>query len=159
MADEASVGKKFKERIPTVEAVQFDGENGEDVVKFLGGEDYGKVAGKTIEFRPGGKDPRIAKVLVERGQWIVKTLRGTNVVNEGEFAGTYVTEDGKDVEPLEPEELPEPVPEDELVYEPGFRPLTEEDKKKAAEKVAADKKKAEADKKQEHQHQHQHAHH
>ena len=67
--------------------------------------------------------------------------------------------------------LPDPVPDDELEYQPGFGPLTEEDKKKKAEedkkraekkaaedkkraedKAAADKKKAAADKKEEHAH-------
>lgn len=115
-------GKKYKERIPTVEAVQFDGENGEDVVSFLGGEDYAAIAGKAVAYKPSGKDPRSVVVPVERGQWIVKSTKGTSVVNEGEFAGHFVNEDGSDIEALEPEPLPEPVAEDELVYEPGFAP-------------------------------------
>jgi hypothetical protein len=129
-------GKKYVERIPTVEAVQFDGENGEDVVSFVGGKDYGKVSGKDVVLTLGGKDVRGGKVSVSRGQWIVKQKTGTVVVNEGEFAGKFVNEDGSDVEPLEPEELPEPIAEEKLVYQPGFRPLTEEEKKatKAEEK-------------------------
>jgi hypothetical protein len=115
-------GEVFKEKIPTVEAKQFDGENGEDIVKYVGGEDYGAVTGKTVTLSLQGKDPRSQKVVVERGQWVVKTLTSTVVVNEGEFAGKYVKEDGSPVEALEPEELPEPVPEDKLVYQPGFAP-------------------------------------
>jgi hypothetical protein len=126
MADETVTppfeGGKYKERILTVEAVQFNGENGEDLVSFLGGKDYAKVAGDTVEYRPGGKDPRSAKIVVERGQWAAKSASGTSVVNEGEFAGKFVNEDGSDVAPLEPAPLPDPVPEDELEYQPGFGP-------------------------------------
>lgn len=118
-------GEVFKEKVPQVEAKQFDGENGEDIVKYVGGEDYGAVSGKTVTLSLQGKDPRSQKVVVERGQWIVKTLTSTVVVNEGEFAGKYTKEDGSPVEALEPEPLPEPVPEDELVYEPGFKPPEE----------------------------------
>ena len=125
-------GEVFKEKIPTVEAIQFDGENGEDIVKYVGGEDYGKVSGKQVELSLQGKDPRSQKVLVSRGQWIVKTLTSTVVVNEGEFAGKYTKEDGSAIEPLEPEELPEPVPEQELVYQPGFSPQPVEEEKPAA---------------------------
>ena len=88
------------------------------------------------------------------------------MINEGEFAADY------ELVPVLPEadpasrkapltaKLPEPVPDDELEYQPGFAPLTEEDKKrkaeedkKRAEKKAADEKKraedkAAADKKQ-----------
>jgi hypothetical protein len=129
-------GEVFKEKVPTVEALQFDGENGEDVVKYVGGEDYGKVSGKTVELSLQGRDPRSQKVVVSRGQWIVKTLTATVVVNEGEFAGKYTKEDGSPVEALEPEELPEPVPEEELVYQPGFKPPTEEAVAKPAEEPA-----------------------
>src|SRR5258708_37884914 len=121
MSDEEVKGEVFKEKVPTVEALQFDGENGEDIVKYVGGEDYGKVAGKTVELSLQGKEPRSQKVVVARGQWVVKTLTSTVVVNEGEFAGRYTKEDGSPVEPLAPEELPEPVPEEELVYQPGFK--------------------------------------
>jgi hypothetical protein len=123
-------GEVFKEKVPQVEALQFDGENGEDIVKYLGGEDYGKVSGKTVELSLQGKDPRSQKVVVERGQWVVKTLTATVVVNEGEFAGKYTKEDGSPVEALEPEELPEPVPEEELVYQPGFAPPAAEGEEK-----------------------------
>jgi hypothetical protein len=121
-------GKKYKERILTVQAVQFDGENGEDVVSFAGGEDYGAVTGTTVTLTPGGKDPRSAKVVVERGQWVVKRITGTAVVNEGEFAGKFVNEDGSDIEALPPPPEPEPVAEDKLVYQPGFKPPEGEEK-------------------------------
>src|SRR5258705_134461 len=126
MSDEEVKGGIFKEKVPQVEALQFDGENGEDVVKYVGGEDYGKVSGKTVELSLQGKDPRSQKVVVARGQWITKTINATTVVNEGEFAGKYTKEDGSPIEPLAPEELPEPVPEEELVYQPGFKAPTEE---------------------------------
>jgi hypothetical protein len=125
MTDEVVKGEIFKEKVPQVEALQFNGDNGEDVVSYVGGDDYGAVTGKTVTLSLQGKDPRSQKVVVSRGQWIVKTLTATVVVNEGEFAGKYTKEDGSAVEPLEPEELPEPVPEDELVYEPGFGPPEE----------------------------------
>lgn len=120
MSDEEVKGEIYREKVPQVEAVQFDGENGEDVVKFVGGDEFGKVSGKTVELSLQGKDPRSQKVVVARGQWLVKTISGVTVVNEGEFAGKYTKEDGSPIEPLAPEELPEPVPEEELVYEPGF---------------------------------------
>lgn len=120
MSDEEVKGGVFKEKVPQVEAMQFDGDNGEDVVAFVGGEDFGKVSGDTVELSLQGKDPRSQKVVVSRGQWIMKTLTATTVVNEGEFAGKYTKEDGSPIEPLPPAELPEPVPEDKLVYEPGF---------------------------------------
>jgi len=132
MSDEEVKGEIFKEKVPQVEAMQFDGENGEDIVKYVGGEDYGKVSGKTVELSLQGKDPRSQKVTVDRGKWIVKTTGGTTVVNEGEFAGKYAKEDGSPVEPLAPEELPEPVPEEELVYEPGFSKPTAEGEEKPA---------------------------
>lgn len=128
MSDEEVKGEIFKEKVPQVEALQFDGENGEEIVKYVGGEDYGKVAGKTVELSLQGKDPRSQKVVVERGQWVVKTPTATTVVNEGEFAGRYTKEDGSPIEPLPPAELPEPVPEEELVYEPGFKAPTGEEK-------------------------------
>lgn len=126
MSDEEVKGEVFREKVPQVEAIQFDGDNGEDIVKYAGGEDYGKVSGDSVELSLQGKDPRSQKVTVARGQWVVKTLTATVVVNEGEFAGKYTKEDGSPIEPLPPAELLEPVPEEELVYEPGFKPPTEE---------------------------------
>jgi hypothetical protein len=130
-------GEVFKEKVPTVEALQFDGENGEDVVKFAGGEDYGKVSGDTVELSLQGKDPRSQEVVVTRGQFVAKTLTATVVVNEGEFMGKYTKEDGSVIEPLPAAELPEPVPEEELVYQPGFKPPTEEAVAKPEEPVSA----------------------
>ena len=126
-------GKKYKERILTVEAVQFDGENGEDVVSFAGGEDYGTTTGKIVILTPGGKDPRGGKIKVERGQWVSKSRTGTVVVNEGEFAAQFVNEDGSDIEALPPANQPEPVAEDKLVYQPGFGPLPKEGEPKPVE--------------------------
>jgi len=75
-------------------------------------------------------------VVVSRGQFVVKTLTATTVVNEGEFMGKFTKEDGSVVEPLAPAELPEPVPEEELVYQPGFKAPTEEAEAKPAEEPA-----------------------
>ena len=125
-------GEVFREKIPTVEALQFDGENGEEIVKYVGGEDYGKVSGDTVELSLQGKDPRSQKVTVTRGQWVVKTLKGTTVVNEGEFAGKFEKLGGEVIEPLPEVELPEPVPEEELVYQPGFK-APKEGKEKSEE--------------------------
>ena len=135
MSDEAETeevkGEVYREKVPQVEALQFDGENGEDVVKFVGGDEFGKVSGKTVELSLQGKDPRSQKVVVSRGQWIVKSPSATTVVNEGEFAGKYETKEGEAVKVLEPEPEPEPVPEEELVYEPGFAKPTDEAKPEA----------------------------
>jgi hypothetical protein len=137
MSDTEEVkGEIYREKVPQVEAMQFDGENGEDIVKLVGGEDFGKVSGKTVELSLQGKDPRSQKVVVTRGQWLVKTISGVTVVNEGEFAGRYETKEGEPIPTLEPEAEPEPVPEDKLVYEPGFSPPTEEAEKPAAEEPA-----------------------
>src|SRR4029077_1560975 len=126
-------GEVFKEKVPTVEALQFDGENGEDIVKYVGGEDYGKVSGDTVELSLQGKDPRSQKVVVSRGQFVVKTLTATTVVNEGEFMGRFTKEDGGVIEPLPAAELPEPVPEEELVYQPGFKAPSAEGEAKPEE--------------------------
>jgi hypothetical protein len=133
----------YSKRVETVEAVRFDGTNGDAVVEFVGGADYGVVAGDTVILSPSGKDPRGGKVTVSAGQFVAKPKSGpVTVVNEGDFLGSFEIVEGEPPPPIV-RKLPDPVPEDELVYQPGFGPLTEEDKKKAEEKAAADKKKAE----------------
>jgi type IV secretory pathway VirB10-like protein len=159
----------YKQKVPTTEGYQFDGTNGEEIIEWLGGPDYGVVSGETLILSLQGKDPRSTKVTVNRGQFVVTSKAGTSVVNEGEFIVEFANEDGSDIVSLPPPPPPEPLAEDELVYQPGFAPLTEEDKKKKAEedkkraekkvaddkkraedKAAADKKKAADDKKSEH---------
>jgi hypothetical protein len=131
----------YIEKVPKVEGFQFDGANGEEIITWLGGPDYGVVAGDTLVLSPQGKAGRGQKVTVERGQFVVTSNKGTSVVNEGEFISAFANEDGSDIVSLPPPELPPPLAEDELVYQPGFAPLTEEDKKRAEEKAAADEKK------------------
>src|SRR4029077_12508911 len=108
----------YKQKVPTTEGYQFDGANGEEIIEWRGGPDYGVVAGETLVLSLQGKDPRSQKVTVNRGQFVVKSKAGTNVVNEGEFIGAFSNEDGSDIVSLPPPET-EPVPEDELVYQPG----------------------------------------
>jgi hypothetical protein len=140
----------YIEKVPSVEGIQFDGENGGEIVEFVGGADYGKVSGDEVILTPAGKDPRGTKVTVTRGQFVVKAKTGTKVVNEGEMLSNYTNLDGSLLEAIAPPEQPPPLDEDELVYEPGFRPLTEEEKK-AAKK--SDKKEAkDAEKKEEAKH-------
>lgn len=150
----------YVQNVPKVEGLQFDGENGDEIVEFVGGEDYGKVSGDELILTPAGKDPRGNKITVSRGQFVVKSAKtGTSVVNEGDFMSNFTNLDGTLIAALPHPEAP-PVAEDELVYQPGFKPLTEEDKKQKAEedkkraedKAAADKKKAASDKKEEHLH-------
>src|SRR5580765_4303179 len=158
----------YKQKVPTTEGYQFDGANGEEIIEWLGGPDYGVVSGDKLVLSLQGKDPRSVKVTVNRGQFVVTSKKaGTSVVNEGEFVGAFSNEDGSDIVSLPPPEPEPPVAEDELVYQPGFKPLTEEDKKALAEAhakaeakreeaeakrkaEAADKKKVVADKKPEH---------
>ena len=136
----------YVKNVPKVEGMQFDGENGDAIVEFVGGEDYGKVSGDELILTPAGKDPRGNKITVTRGQFVIKSqTSGTSVVNEGEMLANFTNLDGTLIEAIAPDPPADPVAEDELVYQPGFGPLTEEDKKKAEEKVAADKKKAAAD--------------
>jgi hypothetical protein len=146
----------YRKVVPTAEAVRFDGTNGDDIVTFVGGEDYGVNNGETVTLTPAGKDPRGAKITVVTGQWVAKPKGGTTVINEAEFAADY------ELVPVLPEadpaqapltaKLEEPVPDDELEYQPGFGPLTEEDRKKAEEKAAADKKKDKKEDKEAHHH-------
>lgn len=159
----------YVKKTPSVEGLQFDGTNGDAVVEFVGGEDYGTVSGDTVILTPGGKDPRGGKVTVVRGQFVVKSNIATSVVNEGEMIANFTNLDGSLIEAITPDPPADPVAEDELVYQPGFRPLTEEekkakaeedkkkaekkaadDKKRAEDKAAADKKKAADDKKELH---------
>jgi hypothetical protein len=130
----------YKQKVPTVDGFQFDGANGEEIIEWLGGPDYGKVTGETLTLSLQGKDPRSQKVTVERGQFVVTSNKGTSVVNEGEFVSAFANEDGSDIVSLPPPELPPPIAEDELVYQPGFAPLTEEDKKKRAVDEKKEKK-------------------
>jgi hypothetical protein len=142
----------YIEKVPKVEGYQFDGANGEEIIEWLGGPDYGVVSGETLILSPQGKAGRGQKVTVNRGQFVVTSKKGTSVVNEGEFIAEFANEDGSDIVSLPPPPPEPPVAEDELVYQPGFAPLTEEDKKKKAaddkkraeEKAAADKNKAAA---------------
>jgi hypothetical protein len=112
----------YKQRVPTTEGYQFDGANGEEIIEWLGGPDYGVVSGETLVLSLQGKDPRSQKVTVNRGQFVVKSKAGTSVVNEGEFIGAFSNEDGSDIVSLPPPAEPEPIPEDQLVYQPGFGP-------------------------------------
>jgi hypothetical protein len=45
-------------KVPKVEGYQFDGANGEEIIEWLGGSDYGVVAGETLILSLQGKDPR-----------------------------------------------------------------------------------------------------
>jgi hypothetical protein len=146
----------YKEKVPTVEGYQFDGANGEEIIEWLGGPDYGVVSGDKLILSLQGKDPRSTKVTVSRGQFVVTSKAGTSVVNEGEFVGAFSNEDGSDIVSLPPPEPPPPEADEDLVYQPGFGPLTEEDKKRAEKKAADDKKKAAADKKEEKKEEHLH---
>ena len=110
----------YVQNVPKVEGFQFDGENGEEIIEFVGGEDYGKVVGDTLELSLQGKDPRSQKVTVNRGQFVVKTNTGTKVVNEGEFTSNFTNLDGSLIEAITPEPPADPVPDEELVYQPGF---------------------------------------
>jgi hypothetical protein len=121
----------YVQKTPKVEGYQFDGANGEEIVEWLGGPDYGVVSGETLVLSLQGKDPRSQKVTVNRGQFVVQSKMATSVVNEGEFVGAFANEDGSDIVSLPPPPPEPPVAEDELVYQPGFRPLTEEEKKAA----------------------------
>jgi hypothetical protein len=126
----------YKEKVPTVEGFQFDGANGQEIIDWLGGADYGVISGETLVLSPQGKAGRGQKVTVNRGQFVVNSNKGTSVVNEGEFIAEFSNEDGSDIVSLPPPPPEPPVAEDELVYQPGFRPLTEEDKKAKAEAAA-----------------------
>src|SRR4029077_7793925 len=110
----------YKQKVPTTEGYQFDGANGEEIIEWLGGTGYGVVAGETLVLSLQGKDPRSQKVTVNRGQFVVKSKTATSVVNEGEFVGAFSNEDGSDIVSLPPPAEPPPIPEDELVYQPGF---------------------------------------
>ena len=79
----------YRKVVPTAEAVQFDGTNGDEIVTFVGGEDYGVNNGETVTLTPSGKDPRGAKITVVVGQWVALAKAGTVVINEGEFAADY----------------------------------------------------------------------
>ena len=131
----------FVQKTPKVEGIQFDGDNSDEIIEFVGGEDYGKVVGDSLVLSLQGKDPRSQKVTVNRGQFVIKTATATTVVNEGDFVANFANEDGTPIGGIPPIEEPEPVPEEELVYQPGFRPLTDEEKKAAAKK--SEKKEAE----------------
>lgn len=161
----------YVQKVPKVEGFQFDGANGEEIIEWLGGPDYGVVSGETLVLTLQGKDPRGQKTVVNKGQFVVKSNVTTSVVNEGEFISNFTAADGSLIEAITPDPPAQALAEDELVYQPGFAPLTEEDKKRKAEedkkraekkaaedkkraedKAAADKKKAAADKKEEHAH-------
>jgi hypothetical protein len=123
----------YKQKVPTTEGYQFDGANGEEIIEWLGGPDYGVVSGETLVLSLQGKDPRSTKVTVNRGQFVVTSKAGTSVVNEGEFVSAFANEDGSDIVSLPPPEPPPPLADEELVYQPGFGPLpkTEEAKPEA----------------------------
>ena len=130
----------YVQKTPKVEGIQFDGDNGDEIIEFVGGEDYGKVVGDSLVLSLQGKDPRSQKVTVNRGQFVVKTATATTVVNEGDFVANFANEDGTPIVSLPAPEEPEPVPEAELVYQPGFSPPTpapEGEEKRAAEPVEA----------------------
>lgn len=123
----------YVEKVPKVEGFQFDGANGQEIIDWLGGADYGVISGETLILSLQGKDPRSEKVTVNRGQFVVKSNKaGTSVVNEGEFIAAFANEDGSDIVSLPPPPPEPPVADEELVYQPGFRPLTEEEKKASA---------------------------
>lgn len=118
--------EKYVQKMPTVEGYQFDGANGEEIIEWLGGPDYGKVVGDTLELSLQGKDPRSQKVTVNKGQFVVTSNKGTSVVNEGEFISNFTMLDGSVIEAITPDPPADPVPEEELVYQPGFAPLPED---------------------------------
>ena len=115
----------YVEKVPKVEGYQFDGANGQEIIDWLGGPDYGVISGETLILSLQGKDPRSTKVTVNRGQFVVTSKAGTSVVNEGEFISAFSNEDGSDIVSLPPPPPEPPVAEDELVYQPGFAPAPE----------------------------------
>jgi|SRR5580765_616262 hypothetical protein len=112
----------YKQKVPTTEGYQFDGANGEEIIEWLGGPDYGVVSGDKLVLSLQGSDPRSQKVTVNRGQFVVKSKTATSVVNEGEFVGAFSNEDGSDIVSLPPPPEPPPIPEEDLVYQPGYGP-------------------------------------
>ena len=132
----------YVQNVPKVEGIQFDGGNGDAIIEFVGGEDYGKVSGDELILTPAGKDPRGNKITVRRGQFVIKSAQtGTSVVNEGEMMANFTNLDGSLIEAIVPPEEPPPLDEDELVYQPGFRPLTEEEKEAAKKPKKKDDRK------------------
>ena len=165
----------YVKKVPKVEGFQFDGANGQEIIDWLGGPDYGVISGDTLVLSLQGKDPRSQKTTVNKGQFVVKSEKGTSVVNEGEFINEFTMADGSLIEAITPDPPADPVAEDELVYQPGFAPLTEEekkakaeedkkrtekkaadDKKRAEDKAAADKKRVADDKREEKEAHHAH---
>ena len=138
--------EKYVQKMPTVEGFQFDGANGEEIIEWLGGPDYGKVVGDTLELSLQGKDPRSQKVTVNKGQFVVTSKAGTSVVNEGEFISNFTMLDGSVIEAITPDPPADPVPDDELVYQPGFAPLPEDhESRKSKKKKEKEEEPAKAD--------------
>jgi hypothetical protein len=135
----------YVQKVPKVEGFQFDGANGEEIIEWLGGPDYGVVSGDTLVLSLQGKDPRSQKTTVVKGQFVVKSNVGTSVVNQGEFIANFTAADGSLIEAIQPDPPVQALAEDELEYQPGFGPLTEEDKKKKAEAAAKIEAKRKAD--------------
>lgn len=100
----AEAAAVYEKRIPTVEAIQFDGENNEPVIKFAGKKFVSKTL-EGLEVRIHGEHPQSPKLSVGAGQWVVKQSVGTPlaVVNDGDFQSSYQKVEGVEIEPL-PEE-------------------------------------------------------
>jgi hypothetical protein len=111
----------YQERIPSVEAIRFDGKNGDDVLKFIG-KKYGKKIGDdALELRVLGEHPQSPKLSVSVGQWVLKQPTGSpvTVVNDGDFKGQYEKTDKEPTPPPpEPEEQPPPQPPEGEVQAP-----------------------------------------
>lgn len=94
----------YQKRIPTVEAIKFDGKNGDEVIKFTG-KDYAKKIGEdALELRVHGAHPQSPKETVSIGQWVVKQSTGSpiTVVNDGDFMSAWEKTD-KEPTPPPPE--------------------------------------------------------
>jgi hypothetical protein len=99
----------YQERIPTVEAVKFDGKNGDDVLNFIG-KRYGKKIGDdALELSVFGEHPQSPKLNVAVGQWVVKQSVGSpvTVVNDGDFNARYEKTDKEPTPPEEPTQAAE----------------------------------------------------
>jgi hypothetical protein len=103
----------YQKRIPTVEAIKFDGKNGDEVIKFTG-KDYAKKIGEdALELRVHGAHPQSPKEAVSIGQWVVKQATGSPVavINDGDFTAQYEKTDKEPTPP--PPEVEEKAAEQE----------------------------------------------
>ena len=73
----------YVQKVPKVEGFQFDGANGEEIIEWLGGPDYGVVSGDTLVLSFRERTRGAEKTTVVKGQFVVKSNVGTSVVNQG----------------------------------------------------------------------------